>query len=95
MKPRERLEPDDRSRKILIAGAWLAVENGLHKLTRDGVAAKAGCSAGLVNAYFETTENLKREIVLEAIRVGGPASIIDEAVGLRYPEAIAYRAIQA
>lgn len=63
-----RLKPTDRKEQILAAALTLAETQGYSHVTRDGIAAEAQCAPGLVNAYFGTMINLRRDIMRAAVR---------------------------
>ncbi len=65
---RNRKEPEERKREILEAAIELSKKIGYSHITRDGVAEQAGTSYALVSVYFGTIENLKIEVLKEAIK---------------------------
>lgn len=76
----ERLKPDERKQQIVTAAVELAILNGGYKnITRDGIAALANCSMGLINHYFGTVEELKDEVIKQAIDLAIP-ELIAEAI---------------
>jgi AcrR family transcriptional regulator len=65
---RRRLEPADRKREILAAAIRIARKpGGWHKLTREAVAAEAGCADALISRHFGTIPNFKRDVMRAAI----------------------------
>lgn len=70
--------------RILDTAVLMAKQFGLRNLKRDSVAREAGCATGLVNAYFQTMDNLRTEVLRVAIakRI---AAIVLEGVALRHP----------
>lgn len=58
----------DRRAQILSAAMKLAVKRGYQNVTRDEIAAAAGVSAGLVNKYFSTMPQLRRDVMRAAVR---------------------------
>ena len=53
--------------KILKAAVSIAKTRGLHKVTRDTVAKKAGVAAGTVNGNFGTMAQLKHCVMRYAV----------------------------
>lgn len=64
-----RTRADDRRQTILSAALQVAGTCGYLRVTRDAVAATAGCSPALVSHYFGTLVCLHRAIMGEALRV--------------------------
>ncbi len=63
-----RLKPDDRKLQILKAALIVANRpGGWSTLTRQSVAAEAGCADGLVSKYFGTMLCFKRSIMRAAV----------------------------
>lgn len=62
-----RTDPELRKGQILSVAIELSKELGYHKVTRDGIAERAGISAGLISRYFNTMTQLKRAIIRAAI----------------------------
>jgi DNA-binding transcriptional regulator YbjK len=79
-----RMKPEDRKQAILTAAVNLAQLDGFLSINRDKVARVASVSPGLVTAYFYCTEELRRAVMLEAIRLG-IASIVAEGLAARCP----------
>jgi len=65
-----RMEPTDRRRQLLEVALELAVERGYRRVTRCDLAEAAGCSPGLVNAYFVTMGELRDKTMRAAVRRG-------------------------
>lgn len=65
---RTRLDPKVRTNQLLDSAIDLAQKRGYEKLTRDGLAAHAGVSQGLVGVHFGTMTQLRRAVVRRAIR---------------------------
>lgn len=64
-----RLKPDDRKVQILRAALIVASEEGGYSgLSRQAVAAKAGCAESLVSRYFGTMVEFKRTVMRAAIQ---------------------------
>lgn len=63
-----RLKPDDRKLQILRAALVVASKDGgLSTLSRQSVAAEAGCAESLVSRYFGTMIEFKRTIMRAAV----------------------------
>lgn len=62
-----RADPALRRDNILNVAVEMAKSDGYHKITRDGIAEKAGVSMGLVTRYFGTMKKLRRDIMGAAI----------------------------
>lgn len=67
MTKRRRLDKTIRHEEIMSAALAEASANGYQWITREGIAQRAGCSAGLVTNYFGTMIQLKRSVVRAAI----------------------------
>lgn len=68
--PTQRLTPEIRREQILAAAVELAKSKGYSNITREDVAAKAGCSIGLVTLRFSTMEILKKAVMNFAVKNG-------------------------
>lgn len=79
------MHPDDRKAQILAAGLKLAVQFGYMNLTDRDLAREARCSKSLVLHYFGSILTVRREILLEAIRVENLA-VIRQGWGMKAPE---------
>lgn len=58
---------DTRKQQILNAAMVEAKRHGYSNVTREAIARRAECAAGLVSFYFGTMVHLKRAIMSEAI----------------------------
>ena len=56
-----------RQNEVLDAAVRLAMQVGYQQITRDAVAAEAGCGCGTVNVCYRSMEELRREVVRRAI----------------------------
>jgi len=65
-----RADPALRKDHILNSAIVIAMEKGYNKITRDDVAETAGVSMGLITYYFETMNQLKRDIMRTAVKRG-------------------------
>ena len=63
----KRMQPDARKAEILAAALDTARMVGYRHVSREAIAATAGCSPGLVSAYFGTMPALRRAIMSAAI----------------------------
>jgi hypothetical protein len=84
---KSRVNAKDRKKQILTAAVDLAQAEGFHHITREGVAAAAGVSEGLVSKHFGTMAALRRavmraainqeilEIVAQGLSIGDPCAI--------------------
>lgn len=79
------MRPEERKAKILAAGLKLAAQFGYLNLTDRGLAREARCSKSLVLHYFGSILTVRREILLEAIRVENLA-VIRQGWGMKAPE---------
>jgi len=59
----------DRRQSILTAALAVAVRDGYLRVTRDAIAAAAGCSPALVSNHLGTMTQTHRAIMGEALRV--------------------------
>ena len=76
---------EERKAQILAAGLKLAVQFGYMNLTDRDLAREARCSKSLVLHYFGSILTVRREILLEAIRVENLA-VIRQGWGMKAPE---------
>ena len=79
------MRPEERKAQILAAGLKLAVQFGYMNLTDRDLAREAKCSKSLVLHYFGSILTVRREILLEAIRVENLA-VIRQGWGMNAPE---------
>jgi len=63
-----RKAPDVRRAEILGAAVRVAAHVGYNRMTRQQIAAAAGCSAPTVQYYFTTMEALRRAVMRHAVR---------------------------
>ena len=68
MPPQERLEPKVRREQILAAAVTLAAKVGYKNITREAITDRAGCSPRLLNYYYSTMDQLKRDVMRHAIK---------------------------
>ena len=61
---------DTRIRKKMITDAAIAIamEHGHHKITRDRIAERANCSAGLVSYFFSPMKKFRQNILQYGIQ---------------------------
>lgn len=79
------MRPEERKAQILAAGLKMAVQFGYMNLTDRDLAREARCSKSLVLHYFGSILTVRREILLEAIRVENLA-VIRQGWGMKAPE---------
>lgn len=79
------MRPEERKAQILAAGLKLAVQFGYMRLTDRDLAREAKCSKSLVLHHFGSISTVRREILLEAIRVENLA-VIRQGWGMKAPE---------
>ena len=84
---KQRLRPEVRRDQILAAALVLVQAEGFSHITRDGIAAKAECSTGLVSRYFKTMPQLKRAVMRAAIKAKN-AAVVAQGLGVRDPHAM-------
>jgi len=65
---KSRVDPALRRAHILNTAVGMAKSEGYQRITRDGLAKKAGVSSGLVTRYFNTMIQLRRSIVRQAVQ---------------------------
>lgn len=71
----KRMTPADRRGQILGVAVDLARKDGYTNITREGLAGAVGVSVGLINRYFLAMPELRRQVMLEAIRLEVPEII--------------------
>jgi len=64
---KEYLKKDVRREQILSTAMDIAITEGYDKLTRDGVAIKAGVATGQVNRVFNTMPQLRRAVMRSTV----------------------------
>lgn len=82
----EREEPALRAIQILDAAVRLSEQIGYTNITRDKVAAEAGCSLGLITHYYSTMNILQRAVMSAAISRKN-LNIIAQGLALGHPKA--------
>lgn len=78
--------PHDRSADILAAAIRLSRKHGYTNVSRDAIAAEAGCTNGLVTHYLGTMAVLRRRVMGEALRLRCPI-IVAQGLVARDPRA--------
>lgn len=68
MAQQAKLEARERTAQILAAALKLAAKDGYGRITREAIAAAAGVSPGLVTHHMGTMEQLRRDVMREAVR---------------------------
>jgi len=63
-----RMNHDERAAQLLDAAIRVARKVGYQTMTRGAIAAEAGCTAPLLNAYFGGVEELRNAVVDHAIQ---------------------------
>lgn len=82
-----RLSPEVRAEQLLEHAIEQAKTTGLARLTRDGIAQRAGVAPGLVSVRLGTMANLRRDIIRHAIK-RAILPIVAEALMARDPQAL-------
>lgn len=85
-KNAKRMAPADRREQILDAAVGMARDIGFQKITRDGVAGRAGVAMGLVTRYFGTMCQLRRAVMRSAVK-NEVISVIAEGLAIGDPHA--------
>ena len=73
--------------RILDAAIILSLKHGYQRITRDGVAAEAGCAMGSVNSHFGTLAQLQRAVISAAIARKN-LNILAQALAANHPKAL-------
>ena len=66
----------------------VAKTEGYTRMTRDQIAAQAGCSTGIVSKYLGTMPAMRRTIMRAAVH-GGVHAVIVQGLAVRDPHAMA------
>ena len=82
----KRMAPADRREQILDAAVAMAKDAGFQKITRDGIAIRAGVAMGLVTRYFGTMTQLRRAVMRSAVK-NEVISVIAEGLAIGDPHA--------
>jgi AcrR family transcriptional regulator len=69
MKTRSRLDPTERKKQIIEQAMKLSESIGYKNITRGMIAAKLKISGALITKYFKNTQNLKKCVLKEAIKL--------------------------
>jgi len=72
---------EDAKKKIIAAAIEIAAEKNWDAVTLEAIAQKVGVTKGALYAYFENSEALLREVILEVfrnVRAGLEAVLVDE-----------------
>lgn len=78
------VSPEIRRTSILTAAVELASEVGYRKITREGVAERAGISMSLVTHHFHTMPQLRRDVVRHAVS-HGCVPVVAQALAAKDP----------
>ena len=70
--------------KVLAAAMSIAREKGYRHITRNDLAARAGVGAGTVNLYFKTMNELRDEVLRQAV-AGSEFKIISQGLAAAHP----------
>lgn len=62
-----KLDPRERRAQILTEAVKQAAKVGYQRIKRDELAAALGVSPALINAHFTTMEQLKRDVMRQAV----------------------------
>jgi AcrR family transcriptional regulator len=89
-----------RKAQILDAALRLAVKKRYDQITRDEIAAEAGCSSGLITHRYGTMVQLRRDLMRRAVKesvllVIGQGLAAGDAHARRAPEDVKQKALAA
>lgn len=84
MKERIRMNPETRRAGVLSAAVKEAEKVGFNNVSRKAIAARAGCSEGLVRHYLGNLTELHRAVIGEAIRTNN-ARVIAQGLVAKHP----------
>lgn len=92
--------PEVRREEIMAAALALAKKVGFSGVTREGVAKQAGCSPRLMNYYYGSIIQLKRDLMRAAIaakelKVIAQGLAVKDRVARRAPEELKQQAVAA
>lgn len=98
--PRQRLKPKDRKAQILDAMLDEAEASSYVRVTREGIAQRAGCSPNLVSNYFSTMPQLRRTLMRAAVKgerlkIVAQGIVMEDKHALEAPEDLRQRALAA
>lgn len=68
MSTTTRMAPKERKAEILQAALQCAADHGFQRFTREQVAVRLDISPALVNRYFSTMAELRRDVMRAAVR---------------------------
>ncbi len=97
---REHRKKGARRDDLLAASIAIALETGFNSLTRDGIADRAGVSAGQVNHTFNTMVQLRRAVMRAAVSrellpIVAQGVAMGDKVACNAPEELQQRALQS
>ena len=87
MKPQPKMEVRERKAQILAAALMVCQTASYARVTREQIAARAGCPPTLISYHFGTMPSLRRDIMREAIRAEC-LPVIAQGLALRDPHAL-------
>lgn len=95
-----KLEARERKAQLLTAALEVSKTVGFARVTRDQIAARAGCAPTLVAHYFGTMTALRRDIMREAVRaeclpVLAQGLAVRDPHAAKAPEGLRIRAIDS
>lgn len=82
------MEQPNAKRRILDTAVEMAAVSGWRNLKRDSVAREAACATGLINAHFKTMDDLRTQVMREAVE-RNISSILLEGLAHKHPLAMA------
>ena len=86
-RPKDRRTPVARREQLLTIAAALAETQGFDRVTREQIAALAGCSGGLISRYWSAS-GLQTALVEHAVATRS-LIILGQALAARHPLALA------
>lgn len=101
MRPQPKLDARERTAQILKAALEVCSKQTTYsRVTRDQIAARAGCAPTLITYHFGTMNELRRDIMREAVRseclpVIAQGLAARDRHALKAPEALRTRALQS
>ena len=93
-RKRVRMSPEKRKEMLDAVISKMLKVSGVLSLTREGVAAAAGVSSGLIHRYYTNVAGMRKEAVVMAANAGD-IETVQRAIDAGFPKSELPRKVQA